>query len=63
MLFIHRLHNNHIILKDIKIYNISLLSLLNQKGRGGKTTCAINIGAGLNKLNTSKQGYTIKKLN
>jgi len=28
-----------------------MIALINQKGRVGKTTCAINIGAGLNKLN------------
>ena len=29
---------------------MQIIVLNNQKGRVGKTTCAINIGAGLNKL-------------
>ena len=30
---------------------MQIIALINQKDRVGKTTCAINIGAGLNKLN------------
>ena len=29
---------------------MQIIALINQKSRVGKTTCAINIGAGLNKL-------------
>jgi len=30
---------------------MQIIALINQKGEVGKTTCAINIGVGLNKLN------------
>jgi chromosome partitioning protein len=30
---------------------MQIIELINQKGGVGRTTCAINIGAGLNKLN------------
>jgi len=43
--------NNEVRQKDEPM---QIIALINQKGGVGKTTCAINIGAGLNKLNNEE---------
>ena len=37
--------------KEENNYLVQIIALINQKGGVGKTACAINIGAGLNKPN------------
>jgi len=51
--------NNEVRQKD---KSMQIIALINQKGGVGKTTCAINIGGRLNKLNNEDIKIIVYKL-